>query len=193
MLISENVARAKWCPMVRIDNNNRLHNSLTDGFQNSEKMYHCIAVTAWAGGNNHLSHLKGSEEGLHAHGYCGYAGKGGRVVRRPWGWRKSRWLRPCRRHGMNISAAVWVEHRMRASRGPMSHDLIAENRTSALPFGLVDESSTSSDHGADASKSRALKWRHRRRAIASARNARDRRLPAIELGAAMQRAFTAAG
>ncbi len=43
MLMTENVAREKWCPHVRIDNNNRLHNSLTDGFQNSEKMYHCIA------------------------------------------------------------------------------------------------------------------------------------------------------
>jgi hypothetical protein len=25
MLISDTVARTKWCPMVRIDNNNRLH------------------------------------------------------------------------------------------------------------------------------------------------------------------------
>lgn len=40
MSASENVARTKWCPFVRIDNNNRLHNTMTDGFQNSEKMYH---------------------------------------------------------------------------------------------------------------------------------------------------------
>lgn len=44
MLVSHKIARTKWCPCVRIDNNNRLHNSITDGFQNSEKTCRCIAV-----------------------------------------------------------------------------------------------------------------------------------------------------
>jgi hypothetical protein len=74
MLISENAARAKWCPMVRIDNNNRLHNSLTDGFQNSEKMYHCIAGDCMGWRQYRLSH-KGGEQGVQAHGYYGYASK----------------------------------------------------------------------------------------------------------------------
>jgi hypothetical protein len=42
MLRCESAAPAKWCPHMRIDNNNRLHNTLTGGFANSEKMYHCI-------------------------------------------------------------------------------------------------------------------------------------------------------
>jgi hypothetical protein len=75
MLISENVARTKWCPMVRIDNNNRLHNSLTDGFQNSEKMYHCIAGDCMGWRKFQLSHMKGTDEGVESHGYCGYAGR----------------------------------------------------------------------------------------------------------------------
>ena len=75
MLISDKTPRTKWCPYVRIDNNNRLHNSLTDGFQNSEKMYHGIAEDRMGWRQFHLSHLKGSEEGVTAHGYCGYAGK----------------------------------------------------------------------------------------------------------------------
>jgi hypothetical protein len=43
MSISESVARTRWCPLVRIDNSNRPHNTMTDGFPNSDKMYHCIA------------------------------------------------------------------------------------------------------------------------------------------------------
>jgi hypothetical protein len=75
MLISNKTAREKWCPFVRLDNNNRLHNSLTDGFQNSEKMYHCIGADCMGWREFHLSHLKGEEGGLEAHGYCGYAGR----------------------------------------------------------------------------------------------------------------------
>ena len=75
MLISDKVARTKWCPYVRIDNNNRLHNSITDGFQNSEKMYHCIAGDCMGWREFHLSHLKGGEEGVQSHGYCDYAGR----------------------------------------------------------------------------------------------------------------------
>ncbi len=75
MLTSENVAPTKWGPFVRIDNNNRLHNTMTDGFQNSEKMYHCIAVDCMGWRQYHLSHFKGSEEGVQNHGYCGHAGR----------------------------------------------------------------------------------------------------------------------
>jgi hypothetical protein len=75
MLISDKTAHEKWCPFVRIDNNNRLHNSMTDGFQNSEKMYHCIGVDCMGWRQFHLSHLKGDEAGVVAHGYCGYAGR----------------------------------------------------------------------------------------------------------------------
>ena len=62
MLMSDKAAREKWCPVVRIDNNNRLHNSLTDGFQNSEKMYDCIAGDCMGWREFHLSHLKGERQ-----------------------------------------------------------------------------------------------------------------------------------
>jgi hypothetical protein len=75
MLMSEKVAREKWCPQVRIDSNNRLHNSLTGGFQNADKMYHCIASDCMGWRQFHLSHQKGSEDGMVGHGYCGYAGR----------------------------------------------------------------------------------------------------------------------
>jgi len=75
MLMTDKVARAKWCPYVRIDNNNRLHNSLTDGFQNSEKMYHCIGGDCMGWREFQLSHLKGDGAGVESHGYCGYAGR----------------------------------------------------------------------------------------------------------------------
>ena len=75
MLISEKNARQKWCPFVRIDNSNRIHNSLTDGFQNSDRMYHCIAGDCMGWRQLHLSYLKGGETGVTSHGYCGYAGR----------------------------------------------------------------------------------------------------------------------
>ena len=74
MMVSESAARTKWCPMVRIDNNNRLHNTMTDGFQNSELMYHCIATDCMAWRSFHLSHLKGTGT-VEKHGYCGLAGR----------------------------------------------------------------------------------------------------------------------
>jgi hypothetical protein len=75
MFISEKVARTKWCPLVRVDNSNRLHNTMTDGFQNSEQMYHCLGADCMGWRQLHLSHLKGGDEGVTAHGYCGYAGR----------------------------------------------------------------------------------------------------------------------
>ena len=70
MLISDK----KWCPHVRIDNN-RLHNSLTGGFSNSEKMNHCIGRDCMGWRQFHLTHYRGGEEELQGHGYCGFAGK----------------------------------------------------------------------------------------------------------------------
>ncbi len=75
MLISENVARTKWCPFVRVDESNRHNNTMTDGFENAERVYRCIASDCMGWRQFHLSHLKGGEGGVTAHGYCGYAGK----------------------------------------------------------------------------------------------------------------------
>ncbi len=75
MLMSEKVVRTKWCPFVRVDNGNRLYNTMSDGVANADKMYHCIGADCMGWRQFHLSHLKGSEEGVTAHGYCGYAGK----------------------------------------------------------------------------------------------------------------------
>jgi hypothetical protein len=38
-------------------------------------MYHCIAADCMGWRQFHLSHMKGGNEGVEAHGYCGYAGK----------------------------------------------------------------------------------------------------------------------
>ncbi len=75
MLISEKIARTKWCPFVRVDNGNRRYNTVTDGFSNTEKMYHCIGADCMGWRQFHLSYVKGSESEMTAHGYCGYAGK----------------------------------------------------------------------------------------------------------------------
>ncbi|MDR3468514.1 MAG: hypothetical protein P4M07_21475 [Xanthobacteraceae bacterium] len=74
MLISETIARTKWCPMVRVDGDNRLHNTKTDGFENSDKMYHCIAGSCMAWRQYQLSYARGGAEPEH-HGYCGLAGR----------------------------------------------------------------------------------------------------------------------
>ena len=74
MLTSEKSARTKWCPMVRVDGDNRLHNTMTDGFENSERMYHCIASHCMAWREFHLTHIHGGTEPEH-HGYCGLAGR----------------------------------------------------------------------------------------------------------------------
>jgi len=73
MLTSEKVARTKWCPMVRIDGDNRLHNTLTDGFENSDKMYHCVANSCMAWREYRLSHMRSGGSEPEHHGYCGLA------------------------------------------------------------------------------------------------------------------------
>ena len=74
MLTSEKSAQTKWCPMVRIDGNNRLHNTMTDGFENSNRMYHCIAGQCMAWREYELSHMHGGAE-PERHGYCWFAGR----------------------------------------------------------------------------------------------------------------------
>lgn len=79
MLTSEKVARTKWCPFVRLDNSNRVFNTRTDGFENTDRMYHCIASSCMAWREFHLSHVKGTvetdEKAPEMHGYCGLAGR----------------------------------------------------------------------------------------------------------------------
>jgi len=74
MLMKEDVARSKWCPMVRIEGANRLFNTMSDGFENASKMYHCIGGSCMAWREFHLSHVKGGEA-PEPHGYCGLAGR----------------------------------------------------------------------------------------------------------------------
>ena len=75
MLMSEKVARTKWCPMVRTEGNNRHFNTMTDGFANSENVYHCLASDCMGWRQFHISYMKGGADGIQAHGYCGYAGR----------------------------------------------------------------------------------------------------------------------
>jgi len=75
-MLSETLARTKWCPFVRIEGGNRLNNTMTDGFANSEKMYHCIAADCMGWRAYQISHYKGTLAGnIEHHGYCGYASR----------------------------------------------------------------------------------------------------------------------
>ena len=73
MLTTENSAREKWCPFVRISGSNRLYNEKTDGFKNAPHPYHCIAGECMAWRELHYSHVKGGDQSLEQHGYCGLA------------------------------------------------------------------------------------------------------------------------
>ena len=76
MLISEKAARAKWCPMVRVEGNNRFYNTKTDGVENTGTLYHCIGSACMSWREFRLSHAKGSQFGpVESHGYCGLAGR----------------------------------------------------------------------------------------------------------------------
>lgn len=73
---SETTARKKWCPFVRVEGSNRMHNTISDGFQNTSPVYHCIASQCMAWRELHLSHMKGMQHAPEAaHGYCGLAGR----------------------------------------------------------------------------------------------------------------------
>jgi hypothetical protein len=76
MLLTEKTARTKWCPSVRVQGDNRHFNTNTDGFENSEQMYHCIGRSCMAWREFHLSHTKGMlPTAAETHGYCGLAGR----------------------------------------------------------------------------------------------------------------------
>ncbi len=77
MQLTETLARKKWCPFVRMEGNNRIHNEKTDGFQNSPANYHCIAGECMAWREMHYSHVKGGDAYMEKHGYCGLAGRPG--------------------------------------------------------------------------------------------------------------------
>lgn len=74
MLMKEDDALSKWCPMVRIEGANRLSNMRSDGFENAAKEYHCIGSRCMSWREFHLSHMRGGEPAQH-HGYCGLAGR----------------------------------------------------------------------------------------------------------------------
>jgi hypothetical protein len=77
MMMTEGVARKKWCPFARLDNNNRVFSVDAEGFTNCNPSYRCIASQCMGWREYHLSHLKGSitEAEMEKHGYCGYAGR----------------------------------------------------------------------------------------------------------------------
>ena len=72
MYLSEEQARARWCPFARVDGNNRINNTKNDGFANAPQPYHCIADECMLWRAVHMTHMKHGAEHLMAnHGYCG--------------------------------------------------------------------------------------------------------------------------
>jgi len=64
--------------MVRLRTHRQQQSSAqsVDGrFRNSERIYHCLGTDCMGWRELHLSHLKGGDDGLTAHGTCGYAGR----------------------------------------------------------------------------------------------------------------------
>jgi hypothetical protein len=74
MRVTEKQARKMWCPFVRVEGNNRILNSLSDGFDAEHLYQHCLGSTCMAWRPFNYSHLKGGEH-VDAHGYCGIAGR----------------------------------------------------------------------------------------------------------------------
>lgn len=74
MLMNEQVARTKWCPMVRVEGDNRVFNTISDGFEDTGKLHCCIGSLCMSWREFHLSHIKGDEP-TERHGYCGLAGR----------------------------------------------------------------------------------------------------------------------
>lgn len=73
MQLTEEQARQRWCPMVRVEGSNRLHNTMKDGFSNADMSYRCIAGACMAWREFQISYAHG--EGPKDHrGYCGFAG-----------------------------------------------------------------------------------------------------------------------
>ena len=75
MLVVEREAQKKWCPMVRLDNSNRVYNTHTDPHE-VNPLYRCLGTACMAWREFHLSHVKHPETGeIEKHGYCGLAGR----------------------------------------------------------------------------------------------------------------------
>lgn len=74
MQLTEQQARQRWCPMVRVEGINRVHNTKLDGYQNADSSFRCIGneCMAWRVSEITYSHGNGPTE---HHGYCGLAGK----------------------------------------------------------------------------------------------------------------------
>lgn len=74
MLLNEAEARTKWCPHVRVEGNNRLHNAVTGGFSNEDTAFRCVAHDCMAWREHHLKFTHGDADAV-IHGYCGLSGK----------------------------------------------------------------------------------------------------------------------
>ncbi|MCB9993937.1 MAG: hypothetical protein H6873_09810 [Hyphomicrobiaceae bacterium] len=76
MLISETEARKKWCPHVRVEGNNRLHNTITGGVSHNDAAYLCVAGECMAWRSFHLRFSHGGDSADDPqHGYCGLSGE----------------------------------------------------------------------------------------------------------------------
>jgi len=74
MQLTEAEARHKWCPVVRVDGGNRVHNTMSDGFTNSDSSYRCIGSDCMAWRRYEITRAHGQTSNEHR-GYCGLAGK----------------------------------------------------------------------------------------------------------------------
>lgn len=74
MRVTEEQARKKWCPFVRVEGNNRLYNTTTDGFDAEHRFQHCIGSMCMAWRVFSFSYAR-EEAAPERHGYCGLAGK----------------------------------------------------------------------------------------------------------------------
>jgi hypothetical protein len=74
MQITEEEARQRWCPVVRVDGSNRVHNTLQDGFVNADLSYRCIASECMAWREHHIELSHGHVDHT-KRGYCGLAGQ----------------------------------------------------------------------------------------------------------------------
>jgi hypothetical protein len=74
MQITEEQAHQRWCPMVRVEGNNRVHNTKSDGFENADTSFKCIGSKCMAWREYEMTFAHGSAP-QERHGYCGLAGK----------------------------------------------------------------------------------------------------------------------
>ena len=74
MQLTEDEARQRWCPMVRVEGNNRVHNTKSDGYENADNNYRCIGSSCMAWREYEIAFAHGEIPKEHR-GYCGLAGK----------------------------------------------------------------------------------------------------------------------